>query len=411
MDLKTEFMDNESIKAHLIDEGLTPLAEEETSHLMISEKVIRCESGDVMIAAMGSDRKKDDQIHLVIDAVHLCLQSKRKAIRLILGRREKLEEQAEVENAVALMIDNIKIPLKIETEIDCKVRKINFKPFEEGRGDRIEKWMNCLNTDRDLPKFAADLEQAISDDSFKWYKNVTSKNWSGRVGGLEVCKLDRSGSNGELNVGRSGKFEDGKARQEFINVIKRENILKEEIPFSFSNSEIEKVAKIIRELAKSREKGALRGYQREHLLESQILSEKLKIITEGGILQSVCKAHPFQFPTLWEPSARPRFIDALMRLGNIPYVVELKEPQGSSPGQAYRHAFTQAVLYSQFVRKATKVHPWFISKGLDPLQCKAIVAFPALSLEDKNRREMLLAQHKLIGNAFGVETIEIQNFE
>jgi hypothetical protein len=102
-------------------------------------------------------------------------------------------------------------------------------------------------------------------------------------------------------------------------------------------------------------------------------------------------------------------VDALMRLGHIPYVVELKEPLGSSPGQGYRHAVTQAVLYREFIRRAEKVHPWFIKNELDPSKCLAVVAFPALPKNE--RHQMLLGQHKLVGEAFSIEIIEISGFE
>ena len=226
---------------------------------------------------------------------------------------------------------------------------------------------------------------------------VTGKYWSGRVGGLEVCKLDLAGQNGKLSVGRAGKYEDGQARKEFLAIIAHENF--NENPFPFSRPQIDKVASIIRAIAKSRKNGALSEVQREHLLESQVLSEKVKIVVKEGALESVCKDHPFQFPTLWAPLASPRFVDALMRLGDIPYVVELKESSGTSLGQGYRHAITQAVLYREFVRRAKKVHPWFLKRGLDPGKCRAVVAFPEL-LKDDKKKQMLLRQHALVGERF-----------
>jgi len=64
------FLDQKSIIDLLKSQGLDPIAKKDISRLMVSEKVIRCEAGDTLTAAMGNDKEKDDQIHLVVDAVH-----------------------------------------------------------------------------------------------------------------------------------------------------------------------------------------------------------------------------------------------------------------------------------------------------------------------------------------------------
>jgi len=99
-----------------------------------------------------------------------------------------------------------------------------------------------------------------------------------------------------------------------------------------------------------------------------------------------------------------------MHLGDVPYVVELKEPSGSRVGQGYRHAITQAVLYREFIRRADTIHHWFTNKGLDPCKCRAIVAFPELPKSHK-KKQMLLRQHETLGKAFGIEIVEIKGFE
>lgn len=410
--MKSEPMGQQTIIDHLRGLKLVPITRRENARLTISEKIIRCENGDTLIAAMGCDMAKDDQIHLVVDAVNLWLQTepRKRFLRLVFGNREDKKEQDEVENAVALMMENIVgIQLKIETRVNDERRDFISKSFIEQGDGRIERWMDFISTERELPALAKDLEMAIhaNDGLFQWYRSVTGKYWSGRVGGLEVCTVDLAGQGGVLKVGKMGKNgNNGIARQEFHKILKSKNFNEGR----FYRPQLEKVASVIHEIADSRRRGKLNGVQREHLLESQVLSEKVKIIAKEGELESVCKERPFQFPTLWEPSAKPRFMDALMRHGDIPYVVELKEPSGSSIGQGYRHAITQAVLYREFVRKANAVHPWFINKNLDPAKCKAIVAFPELLKSDK-KKQMLLRQHILVGNAFGVEIVEIKGFE
>ena len=332
--MKIEFMDQAAIIARLESQGLHPVAKQDRSQLIISKKVIRCEDRDTLIAAMGSDVGKDEQIHLVGEAVHMYLQARKpmKSIRLIFGKRAA-DEQREVENAVAMMIEKVVAPVKIDTEVDFEKKR-----FEPSQFDKHHKWMDKLHDEMDLPDLAKQLENATVSRAFRWYRPVTGQYWSGRVCGLEVCKMDMTGQNATLNVGRPGKNNKvSPARKEFLDIAKRENI--DTIPFPFSDPHIEKVASVIRKVAESRESinGTLRQWQREHLLESEILRGKLEVKSREGVLKPVCEDHPFQFPALWERSASPRFVDILMRIGDVPYVVELINPANRHMNFVTRH--------------------------------------------------------------------------
>ncbi len=396
--MTARFMDEVSIKEQLRAEGLNPLTVKDISQLMISEKVIRCESADDMIVGMGSNRTKDDQIKLIIDGLHLCLEKGKNSFRIVLGRQKDDRKQREVENAVALLIKSIKMDgFRAKVEVDGESIDLNPQSFN---APKIERWMKCLNRQENIPELARELEEAICDRNFKWYKNITGGYWSGRVGGLEVCRLKNN--NFQLDIGKTGKNgKNGKVRKEFLNICQHENI----DPGFFSQSQFNKVASVIRVIAESRRSGVLNESEREHLLESQILCGDLEIVSKSGVLKPICGEHPFQFPVLWEPSAEPRFIDALMKAGDIPYVVELKE--GHSPGQYYRHGITQAVLYREFIKMAEKVHPWFAERGLVPDKCRAAVAFPELAKENK-KHQRLLEQHKKVAKCFDVEIIELR---
>ena len=139
-----------------------------------------------------------------------------------------------------------------------------------------------------------------------------------------------------------------------------------------------------------------------------VLRKSITIHSEEGILTPICKDYPFQFPALWSPNGQARFIDVLMHIDEIPYVIELKEPACSSPGLGYRHAITQAVLYREFIKKAVELHPWFFEKDLDPTRCRAAIAFP--KMRTKPKHQMILKQHKEVAKVFGVEVIEIEGF-
>ena len=51
----------------------------------------------------------------------------------------------------------------------------------------------------------------------------------------------------------------------------------------------------------------------------------------------------------------------------------------------------------------------FLDKKLDPLKCKAAIAFPRMG--QKPKHQMNLKQHKDVAKAFGVEVIEIDDFK
>lgn len=409
--MKTEFMDNVSIIDYLKKEGLEPVAKRDVEKYFVAANVIRCEQGDTFIVGMGTKDAKDkqitrdEQINVLVDGVSLCIQQNKKSLRLILGKREAPGEQAEVENAVALLIESMKMDdFKIEAEVDGKIVFLQPKSFNISENDKTERWMKYLTRPVEVPEFLNDLERAVNDGIFKWYRNVTGNYWSGRVGGLEVCTVDFNDNKYTLDVGKEGKKGNiSKTREEFLRI--RNKILDTN---TFSRSQIDQVVSVIRTVANSRRYGALNEYNREHLLESQVLCSDLDVVSNSVSLKPVCGDYPFQFPALWKPFASARFIDVLMRIDNIPYVVELKE--GHSPGQYYRHAITQAVLYREFIKRAEKVHPWFKERGLDPEKCRAVVAFPELAKGNK-KHQKLLEQHKKVASCFDVEIIEIQGFK
>jgi hypothetical protein len=244
----------------------------------------------------------------------------------------------------------------------------------------------------------------VDDSSFRWYRSVTGTEWSGRVEGLQVCTVRPDLDNIWLGVGKTGINGNGEARKAFLAISDWSEGI-------FSKSEINIVASIIRELVKSRRNGKLNDFQKEHLLESRVLRGADEVKLKSGVLETVCKDYPFQFPTLWAPGGKARYLDALMRSGNIPWAVELKEPKGSSRGQGYRHAITQAVLYREFIRRAKGVHLWFTNQKLNAELCQAAVAFPRMENEDKPAKHLklrkLFQQHKKVADAFGVEIVEI----
>ncbi|MCA1792803.1 MAG: hypothetical protein LC660_02840 [Desulfobacteraceae bacterium] len=398
-------MNKEEIIAELTKQGLVPDYHKDTKDFMISNKIIRCKNNGDTIVAVGNETKKDDPIHGLVDAVHYHLQTQGKTggLRYILGSRKNFEEQKEILCSLFSLMNAISIPLCVQIEI-------NFSPVEQPLEDfdtalKKRSWFKKITQSQNmtLPDMAKKLSGAVNDDAFRWYRNVTGGNWSGRVEGLQVCSINSKGDAGSLDVGKTGqKGGDGLARKVFIEIAG-------DIAGNFHDSQIPMVASVIKKLIDSRKSGELNKYQREHLLESRVLRGVAELKVDEKILEPVVTEQPFQFPTLWSPKGSPRFLDALMRDGNIPWAVELKEPTGSSIGQDYRHAVTQAVLYREFIKKASSMHEWFSGLGLTASECRSAVAFP--KMEFVNHKQKLLRQHQKVAEAFDIRIIEISQWE
>ena len=195
---------------------------------------------------------------------------------------------------LAILLECYQGQLKIEVEVNFTPQNLTAPDFS-----RINKrnWLTFFQQRGSTtpPDLARKLTKLVNHESFRWYRNVTKGDWSGRVEGLEVCRVGPDPDQGELNIGKPGKKgKIGKARKLFLEIAKgREG--------SFDISGIDEVVSVIRQVAISRKKGELSSVQEEHHLESRILRGALKINVESP-LEPVIKDYPFQFPTLWSPT-------------------------------------------------------------------------------------------------------------
>ena len=240
-----------------------------------------------------------------------------------------------------------------------------------------------------LPAVATALDAALAGTvpSFRWYRSLTGKEWSGRVAGWQVCTVTDRGTHITWRP-------DSKTQSERLLASPR-------------------LVAMIRDFASQRgNKVTGRGrHKREHMLESAVLNERVpvELAPDGSRLEPAFAGTqpPFQFPALYAHVGPARYIDALMRHKDSLWVVELKVcSQGE--GQYYRHALTQAVLYRDFIRGAADLHPWLINNvsGLatsGPDWCLAAVAFPKL----RSRRKDLLSRLKETALCLGVRVIEL----
>ena len=102
------------------------------------------------------------------------------------------------------------------------------------------------------------------------------------------------------------------------------------------------------------------------------------------MLELISGQHPVvnwgsQFPTKWGRQGAPRYLDAILRDGATPWAIEMKVAGSAGVGQYYRHAIAQAVLYREFIKRATPLHWWFDAKNLTAGHCKGAVVVPKLT--------------------------------
>jgi hypothetical protein len=351
---------------------------------------------------VGSDEDANTQIDALVNGLHWCRKIFPKAtdLTIVWGRRGVVSDD-DVHGAIAVLLDTYVGNIRVTPQLD-------FKPWSPLKPDLSRSnpdWINCLKSriSASIPASHAALSDKVGSPTFRWYRSVTDEMWSGRVEGLEVCKVDSKG-NGILDVGKLGKTgrESGERRhfKELVGGSAGSFILP---------GDVDRIATVIRTLAINRANGVLKEAQPEHRLESMVLRGAVPVEVEGiGRLTPAVMDVPYQVPTYWSENGRARFIDVLMRHGETPWVVELKVTTG---GQAsyYRHAIAQAALYCNYIRTAVSVHKWSEMIGLVADNCGAVVAIPQFR---GPRKSLLLADLVQSASEFGVSvaTLDVQGF-
>jgi hypothetical protein len=225
------------------------------------------------------------------------------------------------------------------------------------------------------PELAQALVSAIGRPEVRLYPMLTqlpaTGTWSLRVEGLEVGRITANG--GRLVVGKPGKTgAESTFRKRWTNIAGPAPIV---FP---SPASLDEAAKVVKEFALDLESHPRKD---EHALESRILRGETKVVAKGIELALAIDdplvSRGSQIPTKWaEDTGRARYLDGLLRDGEIPWAIEMKVEIGGGFASYYRHAIGQAVVYRHFLRTATPMHPWFSALHLDATRCEAAVVFP-----------------------------------
>ena len=208
-------------------------------------------------------------------------------------------------------------------------------------------WTGYLKLDFRVPLLVNDLIRTTKLAELRAYPQLTAKEeWSVRLEGLEVARIKCA--SGSLGVGELGRFgEVSPERKCWLDITGTDA----RIPIDAGS--VVEAADLIRRFAQ-RWAAIAGGKQNEHVLESRILRGSVPVRVHGGTLAlikpDIAVNWGSQFPTIWGPSGRARYLDALLRDPidpRVPWAIEMKVNR--SEGQYYRHAVAQAVLYRHFI--------------------------------------------------------------
>lgn len=328
------------------------------------------------LAAVVESPKAKHQISALLDLVDLHLNGSPSptGVALLLDSPAP-EAVAALEVLGRAMADKIPFALfQLESGSWVPIPSSGFDPSDDSTHYRL--WAGYLQADFTVPPLVTDLLDKAELAELRAYPQLTAGGeWSMRLEGLEVARI--KGAVGSLGVGKHSQSDNvSQERETWLAVASTDA----RIPLD--SGTVAEAADLIRKFARRWQIRA-GGHQNEHVLESRILRGSVSVqVTDGTLVlikPDAAVNWGSQFPTIWGPAGRARYLDALLRDPKdlrVPWAIEMKVNR--SEGQYYRHAVVQAVLYRHFIRHATPLHFWFDQFGLDPTLCRAAVVVPTI---------------------------------
>lgn len=165
--------------------------------LSISSGLIRVQSRRLF--AVGGEKARNEQVLGLLDALHWHRWSPldgKGAITYMLGKGPNL---LEVRQSIALLMESLKSQIDLSLQDDSGPMSLNLPDLNEDSDGRLQQLRQ-----RDtavLPPLTRTVEAKVKDPCFRWSRTLTGKEWSGRIDGLEICRLNESGQ-GMLHLGK-----------------------------------------------------------------------------------------------------------------------------------------------------------------------------------------------------------------
>jgi hypothetical protein len=359
--------------------------------LSVSADRIRVPSHRLL--AIGGEKSEKTQVDAFLDALHWSKWALTTdgPITFQLGKGYYTDRVVQM---LSTLIDSLASQIEVHLQVDAQQLQICLPDLGRDAPRRLEQ-LRSRDATR-LTPLAETVQAEIGDPCFQWVRTLTGTTCSGRVDGLEVCQLDENGQ-GRISIGQIGRT----GRQSPARARFRELAGTDE--FRFDGSTRSEAVDLIKKLVQDRRRGKLSEYELEHLLEARVLREAVAVETRGNRLKPLLT----QFPAIWSEGGDTKYVDVVMQADGVPWVVELKVPEGGGQGQYFRHAVGQAVLYREFIRRAVGLHPWFRERDLEPSRCQAAVAFPLRGSE--TQRETALNQVRYLAELFNIHVVVLSD--
>ena len=361
-------------------------------HTSVSSSVIRCIYDGQRAVAVGGDASSRTQITALLDLLHLHYDGADETrprvvnadeVTIILG-----DHKNEAVDALCTLRDNLIDAPGVNIRVhqpDQSLTLIGQSTLDlSDEANLYAGWSGLLKAVKKPPQLVETVVQALDMAELRAYPMLTARgSWSMRVEGLEIGRF-RDGR-GWLDVGKDAdsgaQSEARKIWRETTGLHDRHRV-EEGSPESVASG-----VNLVRTFATAwlTSDGRTPVRQNEHALESRILRGHTQLRTSSSRVlelisgQDLVVSWGSQFPTKWGRQGSARYLDAILRDDETPWAIEMKVEGSAGVGQYYRHAIAQAVLYREFIKRATPLHWWFSEKGLKADRCEGAVVVPELT--------------------------------
>ena len=382
----------------------------------IGQQVIRCRFRGARAVALGSETSPKTQIAALLDLLDLRLSTPAThhgvpvatdRVAVLLGGRHK--DSAEAVDALQVLAGVLQGPAVEVYEHDAAGHwRLTDRPLyaPSVAAEHYAKLLAAVPSEP--PALVKQLIAEVGNHALRAYPMLASrgKTWSVRLEGLQIGVLSAAG--GWLDVGRTGR--QGAVGPERTHWQARTGWQTKQVltPGALGDAAHRVGLFATSWLAQPETPGAGPARQDEHALESRILRGAVPLTTDVNDVLQLLRPHPqvnwgSQFPTRWGHGGKARYLDGLLRVGPVPWALEMKiAPTSGGLRQYYRHAIVQAVLYREFIKRSAPLEPWFLGQGLNRALCRAAVVVPSLAEAPK----VLIPLQRLC-EAFDVMLIQV----